>query len=223
MESFQDVWALIYTHTSMWLRLLCGCVPLYSITIRFALFFFVVSLSYANVFACVSAPVARALHVESNIHTRDKSVYFSLTLNSHKDKHQIFKNTMQSRYLTLLLIALLICSHCKGVTLAERKATPHNFAQACRDELTDVCDNRYIDYPDCLGQHFLKVKSLTCKGWLIARSLCIDFVKRHNRCDTNTSLINYRQCIRNVPFDELPVQCRESEYYKSLKRFNFEL
>ncbi|EPY16169.1 hypothetical protein STCU_11506 [Strigomonas culicis] len=125
-------------------------------------------------------------------------------------------------FLVLFLAAVCLCFSADAATLGELRAAPRNIAQACRDELTATCDHRYNDFPDCLLTHFKKVKSPTCKTWLLARSICNSFVKNNNKCGYDQTIFNYRECIRNVPLDELPVQCRESDYYKSLKRFRFE-
>lgn len=95
------------------------------------------------------------------------------------------------------------------------KRKPRSILQACRKELPTLCKDRK-DSMRCLTSKAPEVSDKVCKEWLDARAGCNKFLKDNKKCAAKE---NARVCLRNIAKEELPSDCAESDYYKSVKLF----
>ena len=96
--------------------------------------------------------------------------------------------------------------------VADRK--PRSILQACRSELPTLCKERK-DLMRCLGSKEEQVKDETCRDWLKARTSCNEYVKTSGKCQKQSP----RVCLRAAKEEDLPQECAQSAYYKSVKLF----
>ena len=93
---------------------------------------------------------------------------------------------------------------------------PRSLLQACRKEIPRLCPEKKA-LVKCLSEKSLQIVDDECKSWVVARDSCAKAAKVSPMCTPKDSP---RQCLRKVAESELPPECVNSEFYKSVKKFS---
>lgn len=103
----------------------------------------------------------------------------------------------------------------RRVELGDR-VYPTTVFQACRKEIPKFCRGPNVGIDDCLKKNIdLLEEGTPCRDWLVARKTC--FTAAKELCP-NTGGHSPRKCIRSLDESQLPSECTNSAFYKSLMR-----
>ncbi|CCW67073.1 unnamed protein product [Phytomonas sp. Hart1] len=105
-----------------------------------------------------------------------------------------------------------------------------SLAKACRTEIELYCEKSSLHPLQCLLEHYYTLRnknplrmmdlySELCYSWLNARDVCVTSLRQqwNKLCGDEGYAINVRECLRRVPPPLLPEDCRESDYYHSVR------
>ena len=111
----------------------------------------------------------------------------------------------------LIVLLLIVC-----VVATARPSSEHpkvrSLHQACHRELIALCPSKK-EMAKCLDSHRDEIKDEVCKRWVDARRLCYKELEGQSMCKG----MRTRECIRKAKEDLLSEQCRESEYFQSIR------